>query len=200
MKCFKKDSVYRELLFILITSVLSSFFTYIFMKKQMNFDVEKELFFRQMHVYNKVVDLYRNFELYKTTIIAPTQKRFIVIVRDQFGNEVKKEEILGEVKQKDTLDISIPNFVVQDSAYDTFLENIQYLKANKDNLSPNIYERTCAVLDFLEKHPVPEKKDRYSFLLYWSDEDVYRKFYVLLRDLYYACNEEQKTFYSCWEK
>lgn len=162
----------------------------------MNFDVNKELYFKQMHVYNRISDLYRNFGIYRTTLIAPTQKRTILIFKDQFENVVKEEEVLNSSVKIDTLDIEVPNFVVQDKAYDNFFEDIKYISDNKNNLSPGIYKKVNDILNFLDKHPVPEKKDRMSFILYWGNKSVYGEFYSKLRELYYTCKDEQERLFA----
>lgn len=193
---FLNNSFLKQLFLLLITSVLSSSFTFFLMKKQMNFDVNKELYFKQMHVYNRISDLYRNFGIYRTTLIAPTQKRTILIFKDQFENVVKEEEVLNSSVKIDTLDIEVPNFVVQDKAYDNFFEDIKYISDNKNNLSPGIYKKVNDILNFLDKHPVPEKKDRMSFILYWGNKSVYGEFYSKLRELYYTCKDEQERLFA----
>lgn len=69
---------------------------------------------------------------------------------DPFKNEIDKKNTLSSFVKQDTMTIVAPTFIFQDAVYDIFIENLNYIRNNLDELEPETYELAVQLFKLLE--------------------------------------------------
>lgn len=167
----------------LLTLGLSQIFYKCNLDTQLKLEFEKEIFINQIPIYNRINSLLKDFELYAVELTATTANR--AIYKDKFENVLDTIVVKDLLSAKtETMFIKAPNFMFSDTYYDRTINNLNFIKQNKDNLAPSVYMQVDSLFKFLDLHPIPNKDERLSNILaHWSKEGVYKEYHEILKGL-----------------
>lgn len=179
----KKEWIIQSLISVCV-SILTVIFAQSFhaynLRIQMKLEFERETAIAQLPLYNRIKSLIKNDSILTVTTFTPTQITTTYI--DPYGN-IRGRELKKEVKM-DTLTITAPFFIFNDAAYSLLIDDLEYIKENRNMLDPTTYTQMNKLIIFLEEHPIPNKKTRISEVLYhWGKKEVYTEYYQIIRDL-----------------
>lgn len=169
----------------LITLAITQIFYKYNLNTQLKLEFEKEVFINQIPIYNRINSLLNDLELNSVELITTTANRINFVHRDQFKNVIDTVVVkdLSSAK-KETIIVVAPNFMFVDTYYDRTINNLTFIKQNKDNLAPSVYMQVDSLFKFLDLHPIPNKNERLSNILaHWSKKDVYMEYYMILNGL-----------------
>lgn len=179
----KKEWIIQSLISVCV-SILTVIFAQSFhahnLRIQMKLEFERETAIAQLPLYNRIKSLIKNDSILTVTTFTPTQITTTYI--DPYGN-IRGRELKKEVKM-DTLTITAPFFIFNDATYSLLIDDLEYIKENRNMLDPTTYTQMNKLIIFLEEHPIPNKKNRISEILYhWGKKEVYTEYYQIIRDL-----------------
>lgn len=179
----KKEWIIQSLISVCV-SILTVIFAQSFhaynLRIQMKLEFERETAIAQLPLYNRIKSLIKNDSILTVTTFTPTQT--VTTYIDQYGNLCGRE-LKKDVKM-DSLTITAPFFMYNDAAYSLLIDDLEYIKGNRNMLDPKTYAQMNKLIIFLEKHPIPNKKNRISEILYhWGKKEVYTEYYQIIRDL-----------------
>lgn len=187
----KFTGVLIQIVLIVISVVLTFLMTQLYydrnVRYQVKVDASKELFLRQLQIYNSVQTLCQLDSLYaiKTKAILLDQQTYMY--NDQFGNKIKIKEEIDQTskRQKDTIMV-LPSFVCNNIQYDKFNQQIEFIRNNYYLLEPAAYRYCDSLISFIKEHPLPNSRANRSVVLssVWSRSDVQKQYFYLLEELF----------------
>lgn len=169
----------------LLTLGLSQIFYKYNLDTQLKLEFEKEIFINQIPLYNRINSLLKDFELNSIELTTITANRTNYIYKDQFENVIDTVVVKDSSSaKKEAIFVIAPNFMFSDTYYDRTINNLNFIKQNKDNLAPSVYMQVDSLFKFLDLHPIPNKDERLSNILaHWSKEGVYKEYHEILKGL-----------------
>lgn len=185
-----------QVIIILITSLSTVLFTQLFHEKNVVTESMINMYFKQMHIYNRVHSIWLYDSLMHRTFKAPTMKRSVTIEKDQFGNIVGKHEEQSDSVKWDIVNAKAPSFMFMDTHYDSFMQDWQYVVNHQNEVTPHTYKYIRKLSELLEKHPLPSKNERVKYILSdWGTERVYNQYYSIMEELYNALKIDMDVYW-----
>lgn len=181
---------FHEITLIVLTSICTMLATQVVYKHnialQIKMEVEKDLVLKQYHIYNKVKSLKEHYQIITYKGKFNVRENKTTVYMDPFKNEIDKKNTLSSFVKQDTMTIVAPTSIFQDAVYDIFIENLNYIKNNLNELEPETYELAVQLFNLLEKHPIPAKDERIRYVLVsgWNESDVQQKFEYFIHEMY----------------
>jgi hypothetical protein len=164
---------------------------------QVRIDVNKELYLRQLQVYNSALVLENLYLLDKKRvnhgIIMNSRYQ---LKCDEWGNVLDSNHvpIPNTVRQKDTI-ITVPLFIANNVYRGRFIQQIRFLKDNCHLLEPEAFLCCDSLLLFVDKHPLPVSRSRGEILSsVWCREDVHNQYISYVRRLMQIIDERIQSF------
>lgn len=158
-------------------------------------EYEAELFREQTPIRNRILAFTYKYELTVTQYIT-TPIELTKYVDPETGNTVKTER----KKRKDladTLSIEVPSIVVKSEKRVQLMEDLKWLRENRDFLDHDLFIQFDKVFEFLIKYPLPEKMDEESLRASsWSNKNVQKEWGSILKELRDLCYNKINEFYS----
>lgn len=180
----------NQIILIVISVVLTFLVTQSYYDRNVNYqvkiDANKELFLRQLQLYNSVQTLCQLDTLYETRTNAVLLDRLSFVQTDDWHNTKIKQVIdQSSMRQKDTI-ITLPSFVCNNVRYEKFNQQIKFISANLYLLEPAAYKYCDSLLLFIDNHPLPKSRDDRSEVLssVWSLQCVQKEYTDLLDQLF----------------
>lgn len=179
----------NQIILIVISVVLTFLVTQSYYDRNVNYqvkiDANKELFLKQLQLYNSVQTLCQLDTLYETRTNAVLLDRLSFVQTDDWHNTKIKQVIdQSSMRQKDTI-ITLPSFVCNNVRYEKFNQQIEFIRANLYLLEPAAYRYCDSLLLFIDNHPLPKSRDDRSEVLssVWILQNVQQHYTRLLKEL-----------------
>lgn len=143
---------------------------------------QKEILRDQFMFLNRILLFTHKYEIGTYSYInTPIYKKQYV----KNGKIIKKEKIY-DYKKSDTTKIRLPTFATDNQKRSQFLEDINYIKSNKDKIDHTVYVKFEKILAFIDNHKIPSDNNDMNSMMKseWKEEEIIKEWDELTDDLY----------------
>ncbi|MFI5218746.1 MAG: hypothetical protein ACHQNT_04590 [Bacteroidia bacterium] len=186
------SSFSKELLLIVFGVLIGILGNQVFFKEnkdyEMKTELQKDLLKEQYQFLNRILLFTHRYEI--STAIYYTQPVYIRTFMEKGTNKVVKTDTIPMGIQ-DTLFITLPSFLIKDDRRKQFIDDIEYIKTNKDKIDHEIYAKFEELLDITIHNPIPKSSDKTELKnSSWNKKEVQDEWLKKLSELYYLTHSK----------
>ena len=180
------SSFSKELLLIIFGALIGILVNQIFFKQnkdyEMKVELQKDLLKEQYQYLNRILQFTHKYEI--TEVIEYTQPIKVIQTIDIKTNKVIRTENI-ELEKKLTKSFILPSFIVFENKRNTFLDDLNYIKDNRDKIDHNVYNKFDELLQFISQNPFPKGYEKYDYeKTIWKTEKTQNKWNEKISALY----------------
>lgn len=193
----KTDTVGYGIGCIVISAILSFIVSIVTVNNSASKELKSSLFKDEIPVMNRVSTLWSECYLYNVVTIGEhhIMETQPILYIDNNGQVVKRDTLKTEKIKNDTTSVHIPSFAYKRDSYEMFIESLDYIRRNLDNLSPQTYASVVEMLSFIDDNPIiwiDNEAERIDSP--WTKQEVYSGFFDRLGSIYAAYLKKQRKF------
>ncbi|WP_213188543.1 hypothetical protein [Cloacibacterium caeni] len=180
------SSFSKELLLIIFGALIGILVNQIFFKQnkdyEMKVELQKDLLKEQYQYLNRILQFTHKYEI--TEVIEYIQPIKVIQTIDTKTNKVIKTENI-EMEKKLKNSFTLPSFIISENKRNTFLNDLNYIKDNRDKIDHNVYNKFDELLQFISENPFPKgyEKSDYEKTM-WKTEKTQEKWNKKISELY----------------
>lgn len=188
---FQPKDFYIPIIVALVIVICNQLFFEQNKKTELTIEFQKENLRLQTPILNRILSFTYKYEL--TTIIFVTKAVTTNHYQDTIKSKVLKSE--KNVEETDSIFITVPSFIALENKRNRLIEDIEIIRKQRDFLDHRIYILFDKLLDFLDKHPLPNIDDKEEMLKTdWQKPEIEDEWHKLLSKLRTSCAEKLIQF------
>lgn len=185
-KPIEVSSFSKELLLIVFGALIGALGNQVFFKGnkdyEMKVELQKDLLKEQYQYLNRILLFTHRYEI--TTAIYYTQPLQIKTYIEKGTNRIVKSDTIPMAIQNSFF--TLPSFLVKDDKRSSFIEDINYIKTNKDKIDHEVYAKFEELVDITIDNPIPKSSDKTELKNSpWNKKEVQDLWYKKLTELYF---------------
>jgi hypothetical protein len=182
----------------LIAAVLAVFLNQFFFesnrKVEARIQYESELFRKQTPVHNRILAFTYKYEVTVAQFVSIPVK--VTEYIDSLTGKTIRTEKKEMMNLSDTLSFTVPSIVIKLDKREQFLEDLDWIKNNRDILDHDLFIQFDKLLEFLSDHPLPTKLDQESISSSdWVNKKTQKEWNSVIQDLRNMCFTKIYGFY-----
>ena len=186
-KSIEVSSFSKELLLIVFGALIGVLANQVFFREnkayEMKVELQRDLLKEQYQYLNRILQFTHRYEI--TTTLYYTQPLQILRYIEQGSNKlIRTDTIVAKVT--DSTSLTMPSFILKGDRRAKFIEDLEYIKINKDKIDHEVYSKFEELLDIISENPIPLSSDNKELVKStWNRKEVQDKWHKTTIELYY---------------
>lgn len=185
-KPIEVSSFSKELLLIVFGALIGVLINQVFFREnkdyEMKVELQRDLLKEQYQYLNRILQFTHRYEI--TTAVYYTKPMQILRYIEKGSNKVIKRDTI-EMGVTDSSSLTMPSFILKADRRMKFIEDIEYIKINKDKIDHEVYSKFEELLDIVSENPIPQTLDNNELSKStWNNYEVQEKWHKTITELY----------------
>lgn len=188
IKSIEVSSFSKELLLIVFGALIGILANQVFFREnkdyEMKVELQRDLLKEQYQYLNRILQFTHRYEI-ATTLYCAQPIQILTYLEKGTNKVIKKDTIVTEVVNKFS-SLKMPSFILNIDKRARFVEDLEYIKSNKDKIDHEVYSKFEELLDIISDNPIPESSDNKKIVKStWSTKEVQDKWHKTTSELYH---------------